>query len=373
MVVVLLLVFLLYLLARSRKNTRVAEKYKKEYELDSATLIKYDKRSVKIYGTLTVATVGYFLLALLWMSKDSLAVESSDLEWVLDILALFGLYFGVMGTIYLGYHWTNAIFYLKRLEKYGYEMPENYKEYMILERLPKQYDVSPEEKQEYHLESKILVYLTVLIAAIMLAFTGYYFYKWSFMDEARALLVIQLLLDALWLIPVSIFYKQMDIWKYKDDVVVDITRKPRINVVSGIWLLMVLIALASFVKISAHSMTRYVYVSRMQVDRERLEEIHNVLETASYEMELFYSDYPGWEELKQSMRVGVDITTWGTPRGYFQETVAGVLQISDFGELKEEFISTDGPAVVYVRLEDDDIVVELQNLYPVTDREIKVR
>ena len=91
------------------------------------------------------------------------------------------------------------------------------------------------------------------------------------------------------------------------------------------------------------------------------------------EMELFYSDYPGWAELKQSMRVGVDITTWGTPRGYFQETVAGVLQITDFGELKEEFLSTDGSAVVYVKLEDDDIMVELQNLYPATDREIKVR
>lgn len=44
MIVVLLLAFLLYFLARSGKNTRVAEKYKQEYELDSATLIKYDKR-----------------------------------------------------------------------------------------------------------------------------------------------------------------------------------------------------------------------------------------------------------------------------------------------------------------------------------------
>ena len=65
--------------------------------------------------------------------------------------------------------------------------------------------------------SKILVILTVLTAAIMLAFTGYYFYKWSFMDDARVMLVVQLVVDALWLIPISVFYKQMDIQKYKDD------------------------------------------------------------------------------------------------------------------------------------------------------------
>lgn len=373
MLVILLLVFLLYFSEKSRKNTRVAEKYKKEYELDSATLIKYDERSVKIYGTLTVATVGYFLLALLWTSKDRLAAESSDLDLVLDILALFGLYFGIVGTVYLGYHWINAMFYLKRLEKYGYEVPENYKEYMILERLPKRYDMPLVETQEYHMGSKILVILTVLTAAIMLAFTGYYFYKWSFMDDARVMLVVQLVVDALWLIPISVFYKQMDIQKYKDDVVVDIARKPRMNLVSGILLLMVLILMASFVKISAHSMTRYVYVSRMQVDRQRLEEIHNALETASYEMKLFYSDYPGWAELEESMREGVDITTWGAPEGYFMEQVAGILQIADFDQLKEEFLSTDGPAVVYVKLEGDDIMVELQNLFPVTDKEVKVR
>lgn len=79
MLVILLLVFLLYLLARSRKNTRVAEKYKQEYELDSATLIKYDERSVKIYGTLAVATVGYVK-----QEGDDIMVELQNLFPVTD-------------------------------------------------------------------------------------------------------------------------------------------------------------------------------------------------------------------------------------------------------------------------------------------------
>ena len=79
MLVILLLVFLLYFSEKSRKNTRVAEKYKKKYELDSATLIKYDERSVKIYGTLTVATVVYVK-----QEGDDIMVELQNLFPVTD-------------------------------------------------------------------------------------------------------------------------------------------------------------------------------------------------------------------------------------------------------------------------------------------------
>ena len=56
-----------------------------------------------------------------------------------------------------------------------------------------------------------------------------------------------------------------------------------------------------------------------------------------------------------------------------QETVAGILEISDFVELQEEFLCTKGSAVVYVKPEDGDIMVELQNVHPAIDREVKIR
>lgn len=373
MLVIMLLALLIYILVSIIGKDNMSERYKAKYESYSATIIKYDKRSVKIYRNLTLVTVVCFLLSVLWMFADIPRIRIAKLEEVIVTVVLFGIYFGVIGTIYLGYQWINAVFYLKRLERYGYEVPENRKEYEIVEKLPKRDNVLQVEAKEYHEGSKILVSLTILIAVIMLALTGYYFYKWSFIDDAKALLVIQLIVDALWLIPISVFYKQMDVQKYKDDVEVDITRNTRMNVVSGILLLILLILGASYVKISAHSMTRYIYVSRMATDRDRLGVVHDALEMTSYEMKLLYADDPGWAELGQSMREGVDITTWGTPEGYFQEQVAGILGISDFGELKEDFLSTNGPAVVYVKLEGDDIMVELQNLYPAADRELKVR
>ena len=55
------------------------------------------------------------------------------------------------------------------------------------------------------------------------------------------------------------------------------------------------------------------------------------------------------------------------------EQVAGILQIAGFGELKEEFLSTNGQVVVYVTLEDNNIIVELRNVYPAAEKELIVR
>lgn len=368
--VLLLVIFLLYLVNCKRKAD-LPRRYKSKYETDSATLIKYDKRSVKVYRTLLLITVVYFLLSLFCMFTGIPSIGNAKLEAVLITVVLYGLYFGVIGILYLGYQWISAVFYLKRLEKYGYEVPENRKEYEIVERLPKKENVVQVQTQGYHRGSKILTGLSVLVAAVMLLLTGYYFYRWSFIGEnAQAMLVMQLIADAFWLIPIAIFRKEMNLQKYKDDVEIDITRRTRKNVVSGVLLIILLVLVALYVKATAHSMTKYIYVSRMETDRRRLYEIHDILEITSCEMQLYCGDDSDWLEALESMRAGVDITNWGIPEGYFQETVANVLGITDFSSLKEEFLSAKKPAVVYVKLENDDIIVELRNLYSVTEREV---
>jgi len=368
--VVLLAIFLLYVVNNSKK-ANLPRMYKSKYGTDSATIIKYDKRSVKVYRILLMITVVYFLLSLFCMFTDIPSIGNAKLEEVIITVVLYGLYFGVIGILYLGYQWISAVFYLKRLQKYGFEVPENRKEYEIVERLPQKENVVQVQTQGYHRGSKMLTGLSVFVAAVMLLLTGYYFYRWSFIGEnAQAMLVMQLIADAFWLIPIFIFKKEMNLQKYKDDVEIDITRKTRKNVVSGILLIILLVLVALYVKATAHSMTKYIYVSRMETDRDRIYEIHDVLETASYEMNLIFKDDPDWAATVESMKSGVDITTWGIPEGRFQKTVANVLAITDFSSLKEEFLSAKKPAVVYVKLENDDIIVELRNLYPVTEREV---
>lgn len=368
--VVLLVIILLYVVNNSRKANLPA-RYKSKYGTDSATIIKYDKRSVQIYRTLLLITVAYFLLSLFCMFTDIPSIRNAKLEEVLITVVLYGLYFGVIGILYLGYQWISAVFYLKRLEKYGFEVPENRKEYEIVERLPKTGNVLPVQEQDYHKGSKILAELSVMVAVIMLGLTGYYYLKWAFLGEnADFMLVMQLIADAFWLIPIAIFRKEMNLQKYKDDVEIDITRRTRKNVVSGVMLIILLVLVALYVKATAHSMTKYIYVSQMQKDMDRLYEIHDALETASYEMDLFFIDDPDWAATVDSMKEGVDITTWGIPEGRFQVQVAEVLGITDFSSLKEEFLSAKKPAVVYVKLENDEIIVELRNLYPAADREV---
>ena len=101
--------------------------------------------------------------------------------------------------------------------------------------------------------------------------------------------------------------------------------------------------------------------------QERMIEIHSVFEVACCEREYFYSDSREWQETQEILAEGVDITDWGNPQGEFQEDVAAMLDITNFEQLKWEFCSTDGPAVVLVRREGEKIIVELQNLYPVAD------
>lgn len=173
-VVVLLLILLLYLV-NSKKKANLPGWYKIKYKTDSATLIKYDKHSLRIYRILTLITIAYFLLSLLWMFTDILIIRNAKLEEVLTIVLLYGLYFGVIGTLYLSYQWISAVFYLKRLERYGFEVPENRKEYEIVEKLPKKENMVQIQTQGYHKGSKILTGLSVLVAVIMLALTGYYF------------------------------------------------------------------------------------------------------------------------------------------------------------------------------------------------------
>lgn len=101
---------------------------------------------------------------------------------------------------------------------------------------------------------------------------------------------------------------------------------------------------------------------------ESLPKRDDFLEISCYEMDYFWADSREWQETKRILENGVDITSWGIPWGDLQEKVAAMLDITDFGQLKEAFHSTDGPAVVYVRLEGEKVIVELQNLYPVADK-----
>ena len=369
----LLLFWIIWSVTKSTRNT---EAYKKRYGSHTATRIKYDKRQVRQYA-IGAAIAGGFLAVSLVLICTNIYWISGRFSAVLMLITLYGLFLGGMLLIIFGYLVISGLAYFKRLEKYGYSVPEDKRAYeCVLEqmpenkgRMPGQIFQGPDVPQASK-TSKVLMGLSILVCLAMVGASFYYLYKWSFMgDDTMVLFVLLLIMDVLWLVPVLIFRNQMNVQKYKDDVEIDANRKNRMNMCSGIAVIVVLVGVSLGAKWLAYDMSEYVFKSQMIEDQKKISEIRDVMEIAY--MDPYVSESDDWlEETRYSLEAGVDITNWDEPEGEFQESVARMLEITDFSELKDAFYIADGPAIVHVKLEGKDFTVQLMNVYPAADREI---
>lgn len=103
-------------------------------------------------------------------------------------------------------------------------------------------------------------------------------------EDAIALFVLQLIEDAFWIWPICVFYKQMDMRKYKDDVELDSSRKNRFDIVNGLALIIILGVIALGIKYTAHSMTAYIYRSMREPDEQvimhQLDDVDDMIKSA---------------------------------------------------------------------------------------------
>lgn len=364
----LLVVILVAIFWNSSKQNQNMKAYKARYNSQTATYIKYDKRSIKAWS-IAVAVTGVVFGASIFLIYISVNFGgNSKFGRIVTVMAVAGLLMGGVLLIWSLYHLLAGVFYLKRLEKYDYEIPEDKRAYeCMLEQVPR-YGMQ-RNTMTYSPTSKCLALLCVLMGVVMIGCSCYFLYKWNFMGDTVVLFVLLLIVDALWIFPALFFRNQMNLQKFKDDVEIDAVRKNRMNGFSGVVAIAVLVGACLFVKYMAHNMCEYVFKTRMSEDQKQVGYICDAFEVSSMEPSVLAND-ENFEEIMRSMEAGVDITDWGTPQGEFQEGVASYLGISDFSELKDSFRSTDGPAIVYVKLEGDAFTVQLLNLYPEVDREI---
>ncbi len=368
----LLLVFLITILMNNSKQSQDRKAYMTRYNSQTATYIKYDKRSVKVWSIAVAVTGIVFCVSFFLMYIGIEFQGNSTLGRVTIIMAMSSLLMGGVFLIWFVYRLLAGVFYLKRLEKYDYEVPEDKRAYeCMLEQVPR-YSME-RNTMAYSPTSKCLAIVCVLMAVVMIGCSCYFLYKWDFMGEETVVLFVLLLIaDAFWIFPVLFFRNQMNTQKFKDDVEIDAVRKNRMNGFSGVVAIAVLVGACLFLKGMAHSMSEYVFKTRMSEDQKLIGYICDAFEVFSMDPAVLAND-ENWEDIKRSMEAGVDITDWGTPEGEFQEGVASCLGISDFSDLKDAFYSADGPAVVYVKLEGKTFTVQLMNLYPEVDREIMAK
>ncbi len=361
----LVLLFLIGLVLVNQTHFRQRQnltKHKEKHNLQTATGIKYDKREVKGYFIATIFTLIVMLLALGAILLD-VSVSS-----VIQATIIYAFLTGGILVFLFSYHLLDGILYLKRLKGYGYEVPEDKRKYDgLLELLPKKEGQLPREKKT----SKFLMCMSILACLVMVGLSLRFWHNRHFMgDETTFLFVVLLIVDLLWLVPVVCFAKQGNTQKYKDDVEIDANRKDRMNFFRGAFEIIILIAVGLVVKNTAYNMSEYVFQSWMVKDGERIMEIGQAVENTSIDPDV-KEDHENYEEIMRSMEEGVDITNWGVPQGRFQEELAQTLGITDFSRLKDAFYCADGPAIVYVKLEEGQVTVQLANVYPAAEWEVK--
>lgn len=272
--------------------------------------------------------------------------------------------------LYSIYQLIACVCYIRQLKKYGYEIPANKKDYNgLLENLPRQ-DV-PVQKEQYSKNSLALGIISACALMITTVFNLQYTFEWLdvHQEEIVAMILIQSIFDCILLVQCVSFFRQMNTVQYKDDVEIDDKRKNRKSLADGIFVIVLLLALSLFSKWMVGSMTDYLFKSKVEKSVTDVQHVQQVLSSVYIDMKNRDFDMDGNASVQEMLK-GVDITTWGTPKDSFQQEVAAVLGIEDFSELKDDFYAVDGDAVVYVKLVDDEIRVQILNVYDKVEREI---
>lgn len=331
----------------------------KKHNIAKANRIRFDRRQIKQSLFLTML---FFLLTIFSFIITYFNYVDRFPDWLM-VMFLFVYMCSGPALFYSAYQLFSGICYLRRLRKHGYEVPENKKDYdVLLEKLPRQVQEDTEQtRKKCNKESLALGVCSMVALFVLVGIDIWYISEWYFLrDEIVFMIGLMSVVDVVLFIYCIMFFRQMNETYYKDDVETDAIRKNRMPLAEGVLTVVVLLVISTFVKYTAHSMTDYVFKARVSADIATIQSIHKSLLDTYVWMEGNTEDV-AWEKTKQDLIHGIDITTWDVPQDEFQREVSYMLGISEFTQLKEEFHTVDGDAIVYAKLTEDTLIVELQN------------
>ena len=368
LIVLVVVIPLIYFLYNRRRKENIITKGCEKHQLSKVNWIKYDQRQIKILRIMTVLFGILTVLSGILMFGDFDVFEkSADLIGVLDVVYVVMFCSGLIsGPVFLCslYQLLSGISYMRRLQQHGYEVPEDKRQYdYILEKLPiQQLTADVVSSAETRNKSSVILGVLSLVSLIILGISNVlYLVEWSFYHEEIIFMICMIfVIDIVLLVYCVLFFRQTNEVRYKDDVEIDTNRENRMPLVEGVLTIMILICLSVFMKYEAHSLTDYIFKSHVSADQTSLQNIKRAFESTYIVAEQL--DENAMEYIsKYNLQEGIDITTWNVPQDAFQSEVASVIGISDFSELRDEFHTVDGDAIVFVRFENGEFIVELQN------------
>lgn len=326
---------------------KLINRIKRKMRVQKEIRIKYDKLQMKAIKVTAVIAAILFVVGIVLVQMEISGTE---------VLMLFALYIGAGLSVACYAALVSGWLYMKRLNGYGYEIPENKSDYNgKIENLPKLKNIDATSIYSKH--SKWCSRACFLIFVIFLLFDVSYFLQWKFMEEnCKSLFVLCFFFYLIWLVFALVLKKQSNKEKYRDDVEVDATRKERWNLEQVIFTMLILCLLSLFANSTAHSMTRYIFNTMVDHDMVQADIVRRGVTCALEECKNV-TDKESFAELC----AGIDITTWGVPEDELQVLIAESMNIDDFSLMRDDFKVSDGEAQVYVKINDEKVTVRLLN------------
>lgn len=235
--------------------------------------IKYDKRDKKNYFLAAASTTILFALGqlLIWLLPE--ITRESD-AFIVCLLLLITCFLPVISAGLWLLFWDSAL-YLKRLERYGFPLPESKKDFgNDLEQLAcsegSRYgmvdgivnataDATVDGIPAEFKESKILAFLSWGIFLAMVGFTIFYFIRFSHVWENVGFLgYVSIFIALAWGLFGAGYYRQKNPEKYRDDVDFKSPKKERKQLVEGVVTIIFLAGITLFAACNMYSMSKYV-------------------------------------------------------------------------------------------------------------------
>lgn len=234
--------------------------------------IKYDAKDKKSYFLAAASATILFALGqlLIWLLPE--ITRESD-AFIVCLLLLITCFLPVISAGLWLLFWDSAL-YLKRLEKYGFPLPENKKDFgNDLEQLAcsegSRYGMqTPVEATREGVvdgipaefkESKILAFLSWGIFLAMVGFTIFYFIRFSHVWENVGFLgYVSIFIALAWGLFGAGYYRQKNPEKYRDDVDFKSSKKERKQLVEGVVTILFLAGITLFAACNIYSMSKYV-------------------------------------------------------------------------------------------------------------------
>ncbi len=232
--------------------------------------IKYDKRDRKVLGWLAVAftVLKVGLEVLLFVNP----VENFS---VFMILFYAGILLGFL-SFFEWVQYFDCIFYFKRLKRFGYQIPDRKSDYGgLLENLPSEENMITDKKNVVHDEtnSKESIILAVIcwgIAIIFLLMALWLWYRFGWIDGIIVIcLAIYGIIILVWTGMGIFYWRQRRQDRYRDDVGGDESRKPRVQLVSGIAIILMLFFFTNMAGFVLNLYAEVVYNSKEQYYQEQ--------------------------------------------------------------------------------------------------------